>query len=268
MFEFHADRKKYFDIQIWNAEKYVIPFIETEFKIKEGMRVLEIGAGEGGVLKGFVNRGCVGVGVELEEQRVVNGSLWLKDDIEQGKLSFFVKNIYDADIMELGGKFDIIVLKDVIEHIHDQSKLISWLHSFLKPGGVIYFGFPPWQMPFGGHQQMCESKLSKVPYFHLLPVSLYKGVFRLFKEHQNTIDILTEVKETGLSIERFEKIVKKTGYQIIGKTHYLINPIYEWKFGWKPKVQNAIISKIPYARNFLTTCVYYLIKPVATDSAN
>ena len=259
MFEFHTDRKKYFDIQIWNAEKYVLPFIEEKFKLTQGMRVLEIGAGEGGVLKAFVNKGCIGVGVELEEQRVVNGSLWLKEDIENGRISFFVEDIYDANIMDLGGKFNIIVTYSDVHSYGDE--LINKLKSFLKPAGVIYFGFPPWQMPFGGHQQMCESKLSKVPYFHLLPGSLYKMVFRAFKEHPNTIEILSEVKETGLSIERFEKIVKNTGYKIIGKKHYLINPIYEWKFGWKPKVQNSFISKIPIIRNFLTTCVYYLIKP-------
>ena len=262
MFEFHADRKKYFDIQIWNAEKYVIPFIESKFLIKDGMRVLEIGAGEGGVLKAFINKGCFGVGVEMDESRVTNGSLWLKEDIEKGKISFSVNDIYDADINDLGGKFDIIVLKDVIEHIHDQSKLIGRLKSFLMPSGIIYFGFPPWQMPFGGHQQMCQSKLSKAPYFHLLPKFLYKTVFRLFKEPEPIINSLLEVKETGISIERFEKIVKKNGYQTIEKKHYLINPIYEWKFGWKPKVQNSFISKLPYVRNFFTTCVYYLITPV------
>lgn len=30
MFEFHQDRKRYFDIQLLNAEKYIIPFIEKE----------------------------------------------------------------------------------------------------------------------------------------------------------------------------------------------------------------------------------------------
>ncbi len=259
MFEFHIDRKKYFDIQIWNAEKYVIPFIEKSFPIKERMRVLEIGAGEGGVLKSFVNRGCIGVGVELDELRVINGNLWLKEDIEKGRISFFVKDIHDVRINELGGEFDIIILKDVIEHIHDHAKLIGRLKSFLKQDGVIYFGFPPWQMPFGGHQQMCESKLSKVPYFHLLPKVLYKWILKLFKERPVTIDMLLEIKETSISIERFEKIVKNNNYKITGKTHYLINPIYEWKFGWNPKNQNFFISKLPYARNFLTTCVYYLI---------
>ncbi|HEV2830360.1 MAG TPA: class I SAM-dependent methyltransferase [Hanamia sp.] len=262
MFEFHADRKRYFDMQVLNAEKYVIPFIEKKFLIKPGMRVLEIGAGEGGVLKAFVNKGCTGVGVELNESRVVNGRLWLKEDIENGKLSFFVNDIYDTDINTLGGEFDIIVLKDVIEHIHDQARLIERLHSFLKPGGVIYFGFPPWQMPFGGHQQMCVHSLSKVPYLHLLPKFIYKNMLKLFKEDEGTVELLLEIKDTGISIERFEKIVEEKKYQTLEKTHYLINPIYEWKFGWKPKVQNSLVTKIPYLRNYITTCVYYLITPV------
>lgn len=261
MFEFHTDRKRYFEMQVLNAEKYVIPFIEQSFPIKKEMRVLEIGAGEGGVLKAFINKGCTGVGVELDSSRVQDGNKWLKEDLESGKLRLMVSDIYDVNAEDLGGSFDIIILKDVIEHIHNQSKLIERFHSFLKPGGIIYFGFPPWQMPFGGHQQMCVHSLSKVPYIHLFPKFFYKKILQLFKEDQGTIDILLEVKETGISIERFERILKGKKYKIIGKTHYLINPIYEWKFGWKPKVQNGLLSKIPYLRNYFTTCVYYLVTP-------
>lgn len=260
MFEFHSDRKRYFEMQIENAEKYVLPFIEKKFPVKMGMRVLEIGAGEGGVLKAFVNKGCTGVAVELDSTRVRAGKQWLNEDIEKGKLSFFVNDIYKSSVETLGGRFDIIVLKDVIEHIHDQEKLISWLHSFLKPGGVIFFGFPPWQMPYGGHQQMCEHGLSKMPYIHLLPVALYRWLLKLFKEHPSNIDNLLEVKETGISIERFEKIIRKTNYITLEKTHYAINPIYQYKFGWKPRKQFSFIQALPYVRNYLTTCVYYLVK--------
>ena len=260
MFEFHGDRKRYFDIQIANAEKYVIPFIEKTTPIKPGARVLEIGCGEGGVLKAFISKGCIGVGVELDKPRLDNAAIWLKEDIAAGKLRFIDKDIYKVDAeKELGGLFDIIVLKDVIEHIHDQAKLIAWMKTFLNPGGVIFFGFPPWQMPFGGHQQMCRNKwLSRLPYYHLLPLPIYRRILKSFKEEAETM--LVEVKETGISIERFERICKKTGYEIVGKTHFFLNPIYEWKFGWKAKKQAALISAIPYVRNFFTTCVYYLIK--------
>jgi 2-polyprenyl-3-methyl-5-hydroxy-6-metoxy-1,4-benzoquinol methylase len=260
MFEFHTDRKRYFDIQLLNTEKYVIPFIQKKFDIKPGMRVLEIGCGEGGVLKAFVKMGCMGVGVELDAPRVEIGAQWMADEIAAGKIRFVSKDIYKVDIeTELGGAFDIILLKDVIEHIHDQPKLIEWMKQFLQPGGVIFFGFPPWQMPFGGHQQMCKHKfMASLPYYHLLPAFMYRGILKMFNE---PVEMLMEIKETGISIERFERICRDKGYVFVHKTHYLLNPIYEYKFGWKPRKQATVISAIPYVRDFLTTCVYYLITP-------
>ncbi len=259
MFEFHADRKRYFDIQVLNAEKYVIPFIEEKFPVKAGMRILEIGCGEGGVLKAFVNKGCEGVGVELDAPRVVDANKFLTEDIAAGRLRFVVKDIYEVEVKkDFNGLFDIIVLKDVIEHIHDQAKLIGWMKNFLKPGGIVFFGFPPWYMPFGGHQQICKSRISRLPYIHLLPKGLYKWILRNRKEN---VEEMMEIRDTGISIERFEKICKNEGYTIFHAGHYLINPIYEWKFGWKPRKQIGLIKLIPFFRNFLTTCVYYIIQP-------
>lgn len=258
MYEFHADRKRYFDIQVMNAGKYVIPFIEEKFPVKPGMRVLEIGCGEGGVLKAFINKGCVGVGVELDISRIAMANEYLPEDIAAGRLRFVEKDIYQVDVVQdLEGAFDIIVLKDVIEHIHDQQRLIGWMKNFLKQEGVIFFGFPPWYMPFGGHQQICKSKISRLPYIHLLPKSIYRWVLNNRKEN---VDEMMEIRETGISIERFEKICKNEGYGFLNKQHYLLNPIYEWKFGWKPKKQLGIIKAVPFFRNFLTTCVYYIIQ--------
>jgi SAM-dependent methyltransferase len=259
MFEFHADRKRYFEIQVLNAEKYVIPFIEERFPVKAGMRVLEIGCGEGGVLKAFINKGCEGVGVELDAPRVVDANKFLPEDIAAGRLRFVVKDIYEVDVQkDFNGLFDIIVLKDVIEHIHDQAKLIGWMKHFLKPGGIVFFGFPPWYMPFGGHQQICHSKLSKLPYLHLLPRGIYRWILERKKE---PVEALMEIRDTGISIERFERICKNEGYKTLNRRHYFLNPIYRWKFGWKPRRQSVIIKAIPFVRDFFTTCVYYMITP-------
>lgn len=258
MFEFHKDRKRYFDIQVLNAERYVIPFIEEKFPVRPGMRVLEIGCGEAGVLKAFINKGCLGVGVELEAARVEMAKEYLPEEVLSGKIKFVISDIYKVDIdREFGGRFDIIVLKDVIEHIHDQPRLIGWMKKFLNPGGVIFFGFPPWYMPFGGHQQMCRSRISKMPYIHLLPRPVYRWILKTNKE---PVADLMEIRDTRISIERFERICKKEGYGLLHDRHYLINPIYEWKFGWKPRRQGGLIRAIPFIRNFFTTCVYYLIK--------
>jgi 2-polyprenyl-3-methyl-5-hydroxy-6-metoxy-1,4-benzoquinol methylase len=259
MFDFHTNNDIYFQIQQKNCEDYIIPFIEAAYPINTGCRVLEIGCGTAGVLSAFLKRGCVGIGVDLNENSLKYAREKLKNHRESGQVSFLAKDIYQVNPEnDFNGKFDIIVLKDVIEHIHNQERLMTKMKSFLKPGGVIFFGFPPWQMPFGGHQQICRSKfLSHCPYIHLLPMALYKIVLQAFKEG---VEGLVEIKETGISIERFEKIVKKTGYRIRNDCHFFINPIYQYKFNWKVRKQSTIVRSIPFLRNFLTTSVFYLIK--------
>ena len=260
MYEFHKDKEAYFKQQVENAANYVIPFIEKTFPVKQGTKVLEVGCAEAGVLKAFLNKGCTGVGVELSDSRAQMAKDFLKEEIEQGNVRIISKNIYDESfINEFSNQFDLIVLKDVIEHIHDQQRIIIQLKAFLKPGGKIFFGFPPWYMPFGGHQQVCKNKLlSKLPYYHLLPMPVYKMVLKWGGEKDTTIADLAEVKDTGISIERFERCLGKAGLKIDSKTYYLINPIYRYKFGWKPREQNKLISAIPFVRDFFTTCMYYL----------
>src|SRR5689334_7626278 len=97
MFEFHGDRKRYFEIQVENTRKYVIPFIEQYKPIPAGTRVLEIGCGEAGVLKAFTERGCVGVGVELDEPRLVMAREWMQEELTAGEISFVSKDIYKVD---------------------------------------------------------------------------------------------------------------------------------------------------------------------------
>lgn len=262
MFEFHQDKLTYFNHQYQNAKAYVIPFIQHKIKDFNGKKVLEIGCAEGGVLKAFVDAGAIGTGVELVKERHELASAFLKEYIQQNRIQLIQKNIYDTDFINAyKNYFDIIILKDVIEHIFDQKKLLLEMQQYLKTDGLIYFGFPPWQMPFGGHQQICHSKLlSLMPYFHLLPSVLYKFILQIFGENKAVIQELLEIKQTGISIERFEKIIKETNYQICKKDWFLINPIYEYKFNLKPRLQFNLIRKIPIIRNFFTTCVYYLIE--------
>lgn len=258
----HKDHTVRYQQQLDNSRHYVLPFIESTVPIQEGVHVLDIGCGEGGVLKPFLEKGCTGVGIELNLEKSLHAKEFLDHHIKENKATIINTNIYEEQALEqYKASFDLIILKDVIEHIPDQERFIPYLKQFLKPRGRIYFGFPPWYMPHGGHQQICENKfLSLLPYFHLLPVPVYKLILKLFGESAGNIQELLSIKSTGISIERFEQIVTKSGYQIELSRHFLINPIYQFKFGWKPRTQFAWIRCIPFVRNFLTTCVYYIIR--------
>jgi SAM-dependent methyltransferase len=257
----HLDANIMFSQQADNSRNYVLPFIEKTKTLGPGVNVFEVGTAEGGVLLPFIEKGCNCVGVDLADIRIEVANRFLAKEVAAGKVEFICQNIYeDAFLQRFKNSFDIIILKDVIEHVPEQQKFITYLKNFLKPGGQIFFGFPPWYMPFGGHQQVCRVKwISVLPWYHILPRFLYRGILKMAGESEPVIVELMEIKDTQITIERFERIVTASGLKVLHKQHYLINPIYKYKFGLKPRNQLPLISSIPYFRDFVTTCVYYTI---------
>lgn len=265
MFDFHKNKEWYFNTQMKVTEEFIIPFVKEHLNFDKRLHILEIGCAEAGVLKAFTKLNHKCFGVELSEGRTNLARKFMEKELQAGQIQFMSKDIYDVDIdKEIDEKFDLVILKDVIEHIHDQHIFISKVHEFLKPGGKIFFAFPPWQMPFGGHQQLCTNKfLSRLPYYHLLPKSLYKLMLKTFGEPESTVESLLEIKDTRISIEQFERICRNENFGIMKKQFFLFNPIYQYKFGLKPRKQLGIVGSIPYLRNFLTTGVYYIIEKKA-----
>ena len=156
--------------------------------------------------------------------------------------------------------YDLIFVHDVIEHIIDKELFFLKVGNLLKKDGLVFFGFPAWQMPFGGHQQICKSKLlSIMPFIHLLPKKAYRGLLNLFKEETGAINELLEIKECKVTVESFEKLSKKFGYKIIDRTLWLINPHYKTKFGLPPAKLPTVFSQIPYVRNYLTTSCFFIL---------
>jgi SAM-dependent methyltransferase len=223
--------------------------------------VLEIGCGEGGNLLPFLELGCECYGVELTENSYNNAVSFYAENPLKENLRLLNKNIYDVTLDDLNDTFDIVFLRDVIEHIPNQERLMKHLKQFLAPQGVLFVAFPPWRMPFGGHQQVSRSKwVSRFPYVHLVP----KAVLKLFGVSAFDIGFMSELRETGLSISRFEKILKAENYNILRKTYYFINPNYEIKFGLKPRELHKIFQ-IPHLQDFYTSAVYYLLKKNERD---
>lgn len=243
------------------AKEYILPFIAESRKLAKGSRVLEIGCAEAGVLKAFREVGCDCLGIELMKSRTDLARKFHSELDLPGRIEFINEDIYNIDPdHDLSDKFDVVILKDVIEHIPDQERFIPELKKFLKPGGVIFFGFPPWYMPFGGHQQISSKKLLSVtPYYHILPKPIYKGILKAFGEKPLIVRELMDIKDTAISIERFEKIIERSGYAINKKQSWLLNPIYKYKFGKGPVKQASVIAGIPWVRDFVTTAVYYVV---------
>jgi len=261
MQERHVNQEKYFTEQSATTKKYIIPFINEIITIDKNTSVLEIGCGKGGNLSPFLDIGCKRVvGVDLSPSKIASAKKFFSNHPNSDNIDLIYSDIYDIDDI---GQFDLIFTRDVLEHIHGQEKFMNFVKKFIKPDGVFFLGFPPWHNPFGGHQQICESKiLSKTPFIHILPKSIYKRILKSFNENDSKIEALLEIKDTGITIERFERILKKTGYKKDKLQFFFINPNYETKFGLKPRIQLKLISSIPYLRNFLITTNYYIVSPI------
>jgi SAM-dependent methyltransferase len=255
----HQDLKQYFEEQAVTTKKFVIPYISEFYTLIPASRVLEIGCSMGGNLVPFLEMGCQVTGVDISKSSIDLAEDFFRDHPKRNQLTLICDDIYNRTPAD--GMFDVIIMRDVIEHIHDQEKFMAFVKQFLTPEGVFFLAFPPWYNPFGGHQQICKSKfLSRLPYYHILPRFMYRGLLKAFGESPKTIDDLVEIKDTGISLELFESILKKEHYKILNKTWYFINPNYETKFGLKPRVQSPMLTFIPGLRNFLITAGYYLIR--------
>jgi SAM-dependent methyltransferase len=254
----HIDRLRYFDEQDYTTRKHVIPYLERFIKIDSRLSVFEIGCGEGGNLKPFLDAGCRVTGIDLSDNKIALAHSFFEDHPGRQNLTLICDDIYN--LQQTNERYDLVFMRDVIEHIHDQEKFMLFVQRFLHPGSLFFLAFPPWQNPFGGHQQICRNRiLGALPYFHLLPEPVYRGLLRLGGESAATTANLLEVKETGISIERFERIIRSTSFRLMSKEFFLINPNYDVKFGLRAVRQAGLISRIPWLRNFLTTSVYYLL---------
>ncbi|MDR0414213.1 MAG: class I SAM-dependent methyltransferase, partial [Prevotellaceae bacterium] len=250
---------RYFTELANTSREFYIDYVRNFSTLSDRCRVIEIGCGEGGNLLPFAEKGCNVTGIDRSEQKIS----WAKSFY--GSLNYnatFVSaDFFDMSCPGENEKYEIVLVHDVIEHISRKDEFLKHLKQFVAKNGIIFWRFPAWQMPFGGHQQMCQNKIcSKLPFFHLLPVSLYRWLLHSFGEQQSSIDGLVDIKRCGISIEKFERLLKTHRYIQVDRCLWLINPHYKQKFNLKPRKLPSLISHIGHLRNFLTTSCFYIIK--------
>lgn len=252
----HQNRIQYFQELATTSEQFFIPYIKRFKEIDSDCRVLEIGCGDGGNLLPFARLGCKTLGVDIAKERIDDARRFFREQNAEGE--FIASDVFK--LTDLHHSFDIIICHDVIEHIGDKRGFLSMLPQFLADGGIVFMSFPAWQMPFGGHQQICHSKvLSHWPWIHLLPAPLYKGLLKAFGEKENCIGELLEIKETHNPIEPFERLATSL-FVVRDRILWFINPHYKTKFGLTPRKLSPLIGNIPYVRNFFTTSCFYILE--------
>lgn len=198
-------------------------FIRSNFDLK-GKNVLDFGCGMGHMSMWFAKElGAKVDGVDIDENHITVAKEFNKKH-QVPNVSFTLQNIITEPIDK---QFDFIFLNDVIEHIK-----IDWvqhvldvlvLHN-LKPGGIIFFSFPPWQGPHAAHLQT----VTNIPWIQFLPRKfvisfIKKRNYQLVGKH----DLLEEYLELNqMTHKELVSLLKKYPLQkIFRKSHTRLNRI-------------------------------------------
>jgi len=111
--------------------KFVERIVSNEIT-PEGLKILDVGAGEGSTSRKFSKKNFV-ISLEPKSERIIKVA-------RNGSLHPII-----ADGLNLPFKtdfFELIILQDVIEHLNITKKLIDELTSLLKKNGIIYLSTP------------------------------------------------------------------------------------------------------------------------------
>ena len=103
--------------------------------LKSGMRGLEIGSGDGSLCREFVMTGIHFTGVEPS---TILSTLSRDSNHVETHNSFMNAKLAET----LGSTFDLVVVRHVLEHIHDFSSFIGAIDRCLKPGGTLVVEVP------------------------------------------------------------------------------------------------------------------------------
>ena len=241
----------YREYQLRLAKDYYIPLLEEwDFSVTR-KKILDIGCGDGGFTSAFTDSANSCSGIEIKSFD------WSKIS----NVNFLVQDITKSNAVEnIGNEFDLIILRDVIEHIPLENKqmFLDSLSKFEHSETKILITYPPFYSPFGLHQQtFLKSKLSKIPFLSWAPSILLQPLLRLVKENETAIENIKYIRDCRMTISNFEKLIKQSNFVIEQNKFYFTRPSHEIRYGWKTRI--SPFGSIPLLREILVLGTVYLL---------
>lgn len=252
-----AQDKYYWNYMYDLGRDFIVPYLSGKGIFKKGYKVAEIGSAEGGVLASFMDAGASkGLGTDIAEVRLEKGKYIAK--IGGIDLQYTTHDIVTQEPSdEWKDEFDLVLLRDVIEHLDDTTSALKNIRMTMKSDGKLFVTFPPFHSPYGGHQHTVKSTGGKLPYIHLLSNKTFNKLIE--KGVKADIQEANRIYGIRLTIPKFEQAVKDAGLKIALKECYFLRPVFKMKFGL-PSLKINFLAKIPFIRKYLTLEASYILE--------
>lgn len=256
--DFQPHEKYYWGYQYLLSRDVIVPELTQRGVFRAGDSVAEIGCGEAGVLDAFVEAGATNaigtdiVPYRLDLGRKIAARLGLAMDLSEHDILF--SSPPDA----WRNAYNLVILRDVIEHLDDATLALKNIRSIMKPNGWLYVTFPPYNSPYGGHQQLLENGWGKIPYVHLLPGALFNPMIRAGKQQAN-VEEVSRLRNIRLSAKKFTKAAQDAGYVVRHEDYYLLRPVFKMKFGL-PAIKITALKSLPLVKSAFSLEAAYLLQ--------
>jgi len=258
--QFAANERYYWRYQFLLGDTVLVPMLANAGAFAPKMRVFEFGCGEAGVLGAFAHAGAAAaIGVDIAEYRIevgrrIAGACGLPVEL-------MVMDLLTEPIPpQWQHQFDLVILRDVIEHLDSTAQALQVVAQLLAPGGWVLVTFPPYYSPFGGHQHLLQTPLGMLPWVHLLPHAVREWIITRSNRTADQEEV-RRLSRIRLTIGSFERAAIESGLQIERKLLYVLRPVFRFKFGIPSLRMPRWLAQTPVAE-FLALEAFYLLRSV------
>jgi 2-polyprenyl-3-methyl-5-hydroxy-6-metoxy-1,4-benzoquinol methylase len=245
--------KRRFNYEYHLALECLLPLLKSWGIDVNGLNVLDVGCGSGGISIAVAEKGARCLGIDHNEERILEA----EDMADRYVVNAHFQSADALRLTDCAEPFDLIILSEVLEHLTDLlnvEKMLAWCRRQLTSEGKIYVSFPPWYSPFAGHQAGWP-RIRYIPWYHLLPEQL-----KYFLVPFNTCRYLKFAQElNGLTIKSFVSIVRQVGLFTERSALYHLRPEYHWRYGVPTIKAPQIVGEMPIIREFVISGAFYLL---------
>ncbi|MBI5324815.1 MAG: class I SAM-dependent methyltransferase [Ignavibacteriae bacterium] len=251
--------KYYWNYQYRLSREVIVPYLLRNRIEINNSTIVEVGCGEGGVLTALVEAGAKkALGTDIDPGRLNIGNKI--SELAQHNIEYKTHNITTDNPLENWEETaDLVILRDVIEHLDNTKESLLNLKKFMKNNAFLYITFPPYHTPFGGHQHIIRKFWGRFPYIHLLPNFIFHKL--ISSGHPYDIAEIKRLQVIRLTVNKFIKAASEAGFEIVKSEFYLLRPVFKMKFGL-PTIKLTPVSFLPLIKTFFSLEASYILKKI------